>query len=31
MDADTLRALRGSIEKWRRIVTGTGKDHGASN
>lgn len=28
MDVDTVKALKGSIEKWRRIVEGTGIDHG---
>lgn len=31
MDVVTLGALRGSIEKWRRIVVGTDEDRGASN
>ena len=28
---DTLAALKGSIEKWERIVAGTGRDYGANN
>lgn len=31
MNAKTLKALRGSIEKWERIVAGTGVDGGESN
>jgi hypothetical protein len=31
MDAETLKALRGSIAKWQAIVDGTGKDLGAEN
>lgn len=31
MDADTLKALQGSIEKWEAIVAGTGEDKGAKN
>ena len=28
MNARTLKALRGSIKKWEKIVAGTGKDRG---
>ena len=31
MNARTLKALRGSIEKWEAIVAGTGMDLGAAN
>lgn len=31
MDARTLRALKGSIRKWQRIVAGTGADRGTDN
>ncbi len=31
MDAQTLEALNGSIEKWEKIVSGTGADAGADN
>lgn len=31
MDAKTLTALKGSIEKWRRIVDGTGVDGGTDD
>lgn len=31
MDAKTLEALNGSIEKWRKIVDGTGVDLAANN
>lgn len=31
MDRQTLAALRGSIEKWERIVDGTGIDQGIYN
>jgi hypothetical protein len=31
MDADTLKALNGSIAKWEAIVAGTGVDNGPSN
>lgn len=31
MDERTLTALRGSIEKWRKIVAGTGKDLGCDD
>lgn len=31
MDAKTLEALNGSIEKWKAIATGDGEDHGADN
>ena len=30
MDKETREALLGSIEKWKRIVAGTGEDHGAT-
>ena len=28
MDKETREALLGSIEKWKRIVAGTGEDYG---
>ena len=31
MDAETLSALEGSIEKWRAIVNGVGTDEGLRN
>lgn len=31
MNAKTLKALKGSIRKWQRIVNGTGEDHGPDN
>lgn len=31
MDPETLAALRGSIQKWRDIVAGTGSDLGTEN
>jgi hypothetical protein len=31
MNGKTLKALRGSIEKWEKIVAGTGEELGASN
>lgn len=31
MDERTLAALRGSIQKWRDIVAGTGEDNGVDN
>lgn len=31
MNAETLKALKGSIKKWERIVEGTGADRGAKN
>lgn len=31
MTARTLKALRGSIRKWQKIVAGTGKDQGPDN
>lgn len=31
MNAKTLKALRGSIAKWQRIVAGDGVDEGAEN
>ena len=31
MNARTLKALRGSIEKWEAIVAGTGEDQGIVN
>lgn len=31
MDKKTLKALKGSIKKWEKIVAGTGTDHGQSN
>jgi hypothetical protein len=31
VNAETLKALKGSIEKWERIVDGTGKDYGTKN
>ena len=31
MDKKTLKALKGSIEKWEKIVAGTGKDEGPNN
>ena len=31
MDARTLTALKGSIEKWEKIVAGTGRDDGREN
>lgn len=31
MNAATLDALKGSIEKWEKIVKGTGKDYGTAN
>ena len=31
MDVETLAALEGSIEKWERIVAGTGHDGGTTN
>lgn len=31
MNANTLKALRGSIKKWERIATGHGKDGGSTN
>lgn len=31
MDAETLEALRGSIQKWEKIVAGTGSNGGAYN
>lgn len=31
MDARTLKALKGSIRKWERIVQGTGQDDGSGN
>jgi hypothetical protein len=31
MTPDTLKALRGSIAKWRAIVDGTGTDRGPQN
>ncbi len=31
MEAKTLRALRGSLRKWEKIVAGTGEDHGHHN
>ena len=31
MDVKTLEALKGSIEKWERIVAGTGVDQGVAN
>lgn len=30
-DAETLKALKGSISKWKSIVEGTGVDHGTAN
>lgn len=31
MDEETRRALDGSIDKWKKIVAGTGGDNGARN
>ena len=31
MNQETLTALKGSIEKWKKIVAGTGEDHGQEN
>lgn len=31
MNAKTLKALKGSIRKWQRIVAGTGRDEGPNN
>jgi len=31
MNKSTLKALKGSIEKWEKIVAGTGLDRGAHN
>lgn len=31
MNEETIKALRGSIKKWKSIVAGTGKDEGVSN
>ena len=31
MKAATLKALKGSIDKWKKIVAGTGVDNGAAN
>ena len=31
MDAKTLKALKGSIKKWKAIVAGNGKDDGKEN
>lgn len=31
MTPKALKALKGSIRKWQRIVNGTGKDRGADN
>jgi hypothetical protein len=31
MDAKTLKALKGSIAKWRKIADGTGADKGGEN
>ena len=31
MDAKTLKALNGSISKWKKIVAGTGSDKGTNN
>ena len=31
MNAATLKALNGSITKWRKIVAGTGEDRGGAN
>lgn len=31
MAAETLKALKGSIRKWERIVDGTGSDQGTKN
>lgn len=31
MDAETLKALKGSIAKWQAIVDGTGVDEGSAN
>lgn len=31
MNAKTLKALKGSIEKWEKIVDGTGSDNGGEN
>lgn len=31
MNKQTLKALRGSIKKWERIVTGHGRDEGSKN
>ncbi len=31
MKAETLKALKGSIRKWKRIVKGTGADEGYDN
>jgi hypothetical protein len=31
MDKKTLKALHGSINKWIKIVRGTGEDHGENN
>jgi len=31
MDAKTLKALKGSIKKWEKIIAGTGVDKGGDN
>ena len=31
MDKETLKALKGSITKWNKIIKGTGKDYGTDN
>lgn len=31
MDKETLKALKGSITKWNKIIKGTGKDYGVYN
>ena len=31
MNRETLKALRGSIKKWEKIVAGTGEDDGCNN
>ena len=31
MDKDTLKALKGSIKKWKDIAKGKGEDRGSSN
>jgi hypothetical protein len=31
MNAETLKALKGSIKKWEKIVAGTGMDEGTAN
>ena len=31
MNSKTLEALKGSIKKWQRIVSGTARDEGAIN